>query len=89
MGVSQDEETWIFETAEPKEVVVTLAQDAETGFDPEYISSDRVGRVLGKDAPETRATPWGEREAEVADHQGRPAAVAHFVRHATSKTTFS
>jgi hypothetical protein len=47
-GGSQQEEIWEFPTKEIKQSLVVLLQDEETGIDTTTLSTDRIGRILGK-----------------------------------------
>jgi hypothetical protein len=47
-GGSQPVEGWEFPTKEIKQSLVVILQDEETGIDTTTLSTDRIGRILGK-----------------------------------------
>jgi hypothetical protein len=47
MGACATTKEWIVTSSDLKDLVITLAQDNESGVKPENISTDRIGRVLG------------------------------------------
>src|SRR5262249_53699607 len=47
-GVSPQEKIWEFPTKEIKQSLVIVLQDEESGIETTTLSTDRIGRILGK-----------------------------------------